>query len=96
MTESNQQQSQKRDVVGEVVSNSMTKTIVVAVGRRIRHPRYKKIITRIKKYYAHDENGDAGLGDVVRIQETRPLSRLKRWRLTEVVRKSKQAGGIAS
>ncbi|MBV9492379.1 MAG: 30S ribosomal protein S17 [Verrucomicrobia bacterium] len=72
--------------VGEVVSNKMDKTIVVAVVRRVPHPKFGKIIKRTKKLYAHDEENRCAVGDVVRVQETRPLSRLKRWRLVEVLR----------
>jgi small subunit ribosomal protein S17 len=70
---------------GVVVSDKMVKTIVVRVDRRTRHPIYGKIITLSKKYYAHDEKKEARVGDRVRIVESRPLSRLKRWRLLEVV-----------
>ena len=66
----------------------MTKTIIVRVERRVAHPRYKKIITRYSKHYAHDEKELAGVGDTVRISETRPMSRLKRWSLVEVVQKA--------
>jgi small subunit ribosomal protein S17 len=73
---------------GTVVSTKMNKTIVVDVERRKAHPLYGKIIKRSKKYYVHDEREEAQTGDFVRIQETRPLSKLKSWRLVEVVRKS--------
>ena len=69
---------------GVVTSAGMDKTIVVAVTDRVRHPRYNKFILRSKKLYAHDENNDAGVGDKVRIMETRPLSKSKRWRLVEI------------
>jgi small subunit ribosomal protein S17 len=82
----------KNQKVGEVVSTKMTKTIVVEVSRRVPHPLYKRIIGKRKKFYAHDEEGRAKLGDVVRIMECRPLSKLKRWRLTEVIRKAVQVG----
>ena len=75
----------RKERVGEVISNRMTKTIVVRVERRFPHPKFKKVVTGYKKFYAHDEKGDAKVGDRVRIEETRPLSRLKRWRLVEVV-----------
>jgi small subunit ribosomal protein S17 len=78
----------RKERVGEVISNQMTKTIVVRVERRFRHPRFKKVVTGYKKFYAHDEKGDAKVGDRVRIEETRPLSKLKRWRLVAVVEKS--------
>jgi len=72
--------------VGTVVSTKMDKTIVVAIERRIRHPLYGKEIRKSKKLYVHDENGNAQLGDKVRVMETRPMSKLKHWRLVEVVR----------
>jgi small subunit ribosomal protein S17 len=81
-------ESKKRELVGEVVSDKMDKTIVVEVSRRVRHPRYQKVMTLYKKFYAHDEKSEAGLGDKVRIVETRPLSKLKRWRLAEVMEKA--------
>ena len=74
--------------VGEVISDVQDKTIIVRVDQRTAHKVYKKIITRSKKYHVHDENGDAKVGDVVKIAETRPLSKLKRWRLVEVVRRA--------
>jgi small subunit ribosomal protein S17 len=75
----------RKERVGEVVSNKMTKTVVVRVERRFRHQRFNKIVTAFTKFYAHDEKNEAKIGDLVRIQETRPLSRLKRWRLVEVL-----------
>jgi small subunit ribosomal protein S17 len=77
--------SKSKQRVGEVVSNKMTKTIVVRVERRFPHPKYKKIIKSYKKFYAHDEKSEAKVGDVVLIAEARPLSKLKRWKLVEVV-----------
>lgn len=71
---------------GYVVKDKMDKTIVVGVERRFRHAKYGKVVRRIKKYYAHDEKNEAKTGDFVRIIETRPLSKLKRWRLVEIVR----------
>ena len=82
----------KNEKVGEVVSTKMEKTIVVEVSRRVPHPLYKRIIGKRKKFYAHDEDGKAKLGDVVRIVECRPLSKLKRWQLAEVVRRAAQVG----
>lgn len=70
---------------GRVISDKMNKTIVVAVERRIKHPLYGRVIKRTTKLYAHDEKGQAKVGDTVRIMEARPLSRLKRWRLVEVL-----------
>jgi small subunit ribosomal protein S17 len=78
----------KNSKIGHVVSTKMAKTIVVEVIRRVPHPLYKRIVTKRKRFYAHDEVGEAQLGDVVRIVECRPLSALKRWRLGEVVRKA--------
>lgn len=74
---------------GRVVSNKMNKTITVAVDRQVKHPIYGKFITKTKKYMAHDENNDAGIGDLVTIAETRPLSKLKKWRLLEIVERAK-------
>jgi small subunit ribosomal protein S17 len=71
---------------GKVVSNKMAKTIVVETVSRVPHPRFGKIIKRSKKFYAHDEEGLAKIGDVVRIEETRPVSKLKRWKLVEVIK----------
>jgi small subunit ribosomal protein S17 len=80
----------KNEKVGQVVSTKMQKTIVVEVSRRVPHPLYKRIIGKRKKFYAHDEQGDAKNGDIVRIIECRPLSKLKRWRLAEVIRRAAQ------
>jgi small subunit ribosomal protein S17 len=85
-------QALKNEKVGEVVSTKMTKTIVVEVSRRVPHPLYKRIIGKRKKFYAHDEQSTAKLGDVVRIVESRPLSKLKRWTLAEVIRRAAQVG----
>jgi small subunit ribosomal protein S17 len=82
----------KNEKVGQVVSTKMTKTIVVEVSRRVPHPLYKRIIGKRKKFYAHDEEGTAKVGDQVRIVESRPLSKLKRWKLVEVVRRAAQVG----
>lgn len=75
----------RKTVKGVVVSNKMQKTVVVRVERTLRHPQYDKVITRAKKYYAHDEANTAQVGDEVVIMETRPLSKLKCWRVVEVV-----------
>ena len=75
----------RKQRVGEVISNTMAKTIIVRVERRFPHPKFKKIITGYKKFYAHDEKNEAKVGDRVRIEETRPISKTKRWRLVEVV-----------
>ncbi len=74
--------------IGTVTSDKMQKTVVVKVDRRVMHPLYKKVITRSKSYKAHDPDNSCGIGDVVRIAETRPLSRGKRWRVLEVVKKA--------
>lgn len=75
----------RKERKGTVVSDKAAKTIVVKVTRRIRHPQYGKEVTISRKYHAHDEKGEAKMGDTVRIEECRPISRLKRWRLVEVV-----------
>jgi small subunit ribosomal protein S17 len=89
-TEPQQSATPKRHLrktrVGEVVSNKMDKTIVVEVVRRVRHAKFGKIIKRTKKFYAHDEKNQCAIGDLVRVEETRPLSRLKRWQLVEVLK----------
>jgi small subunit ribosomal protein S17 len=78
----------RKTVVGNVVSTRMQKTIVVEVERRKAHPLYRRVIRTTKKFYAHDEDNQAHVGDVVRLEETRPLSKLKRWKLQEIVRKT--------
>jgi small subunit ribosomal protein S17 len=83
--------SRRNEKVGNVVSTKMQKTIVVEVEMRKAHPKYKRIIKSSKKFYAHDEQNSARLGDVVRIRESRPLSKLKRWTLEEIVRRSSLA-----
>jgi small subunit ribosomal protein S17 len=87
---SESKQANKQEKVGSVVSNKMAKTIVVEVTRRVPHPLYKRIVTKRKKFYAHDEKGTAQVGDVVRIVECRPMSKLKRWQLGEVIRRAVQ------
>jgi small subunit ribosomal protein S17 len=86
----------RKELVGEVTSNRMNKTIVVRVERRYRHPLYQKEVRAFTKVYAHDERNEARVGDRVRVVETRPLSRLKRWRLVEIVHRAPvRAGGEA-
>ena len=80
--------ARRNEKVGNVVSTKMQKTIVVEVEMRKAHTKYKRIVRSTKKFYAHDEQSSARLGDVVRIRETRPLSKLKRWSLEEIVRRS--------
>jgi small subunit ribosomal protein S17 len=94
-TEKNER-SQRKERVGEVISNKMAKTIVVRVERRFPHPRFKKVVTGYKKFYAHDEKSEAKLGDLVRIQETRPLSKTKSWRLVEVVERNTDVAPVAA
>ena len=96
MTETTQPTRLQKERVGEVISDKMTKTIVVRVERRVTHPRFKKIVTRYSKHYAHDESEQATVGDTVRIRETRPLSRLKRWTLVEVVQKGPVTAAITA
>jgi small subunit ribosomal protein S17 len=84
----------KNEKVGEVVSDKMAKTIVVQVTRRVKHPMYKRVITKRAKFYAHDEENAAKVGDVVRIIECRPMSHLKRWRLGEIVRRAVQVEAV--
>jgi small subunit ribosomal protein S17 len=91
----NQERGHRKERVGEVISNKMAKTIVVRVERRFPHPRYKKVVTGYSKFYAHDEKSEAKVGDRVRIRETRPLSKLKNWRLVEVVEKNTDAAPVA-
>jgi small subunit ribosomal protein S17 len=80
-------EGRRKVLVGEVVSDRMHKTITVKVERRIRHPIYERVIRRSKKYHAHDEHNQCRIGDQVRIMETRPLSKTKRWRLIEIIRR---------
>jgi small subunit ribosomal protein S17 len=84
-------EAHRNEKVGKVVSTKMEKTIVVEVEMRRAHPKYKRVIKSNKKFYAHDEVGLAHMGDVVRIRETRPLSKLKRWQLKDIVQRSSLA-----
>lgn len=79
----------RKERIGKVVSDKMQKSITVAVDRKVKHPIYGKFVSRTTKFMAHDEENVAGVGDTVRIMETRPMSRKKRWRLVEVVEKAK-------
>lgn len=88
------QRGTRKERLGKVISNKMTKTIVVSVERRFQHPQYKKVIKAFTKFYAHDEKSEAKIGDVVLIEETRPLSKLKRWRLTQVIEKGEEAAKV--
>jgi small subunit ribosomal protein S17 len=86
----------RKERLGEVISNKMAKTIVVRVERRFRHPKFKKVVTRFSKLYAHDEKSEAKIGDRVRIQETRPLSKTKCWRLVEIIDAQPAAATVAA
>ncbi|PGH40241.1 MAG: 30S ribosomal protein S17 [Candidatus Nephrothrix sp. EaCA] len=79
----------RKERIGKVVSNKMQKSITVAINRKEKHPIYGKFMNKTTKFTAHDEKNEAGIGDVVRIMETRPLSKNKRWRLVEVIEKAK-------
>lgn len=81
--------NQRKQRTGLVVSNKMNKSITVAVDRQVKHPIYGKFIKKTRKYMAHDENNDANIGDKVRIMETRPLSKNKKWRLVEIIERAK-------
>src|SRR5437763_8680548 len=86
----------RKERVGEVIANKMAKTIIVRVERRFPHPKFKKVITGYKKFYAHDEKSEAKVGDRVRIQETRPISKTKRWRLVEIVERGTEVTPVAA
>jgi len=86
----------RKERVGEVIGNKMAKTITVRVERRYPHPKFRKVVTGYKKFYAHDEKSEAKVGDRVRIEETRPLSKTKRWRLVEVVERGTEVAPIAA
>jgi small subunit ribosomal protein S17 len=83
------ERKRRKTRIGIVNSNKMTKTITVAVERKVKHPIYGKFVKKTTKFHAHDESNTAGVGDVVRIMETRPLSKTKRWRLVEIIEKAK-------
>jgi len=88
--------SHRKERVGEVIASKMAKTIIVRVERRFPHPKFKKVITGYKKFYAHDEKSEAKVGDRVRIQETRPISKTKRWRLMEIVERGTEVTPVAA
>lgn len=79
----------RKERIGKVVSNKMQKGITVAVDRKVKHPMYGKFVHKTTKFHAHDEKNEAGIGDTVRIMETRPLSKTKRWRLVEIIERAK-------
>ena len=95
-TQTAEKRGSRKERVGDVISNKMAKTIVVRVERRFPHPQFKKVVTAYSKFYAHDEKAEAKVGDRVRIEETRPLSKLKRWRLVEVVVKNTDLDRVAA
>ncbi len=88
--------ARRKERVGEVISNKMAKTIVVSVERRFAHAKFKKVVTGYKKFYAHDEKQEAKVGDRVRIEETRPLSKTKRWRLVSVLARDSGVARVAA
>jgi small subunit ribosomal protein S17 len=85
--------SHRSTKMGKVVSTKMSKTIVVQVIMKKAHPLYRRVVAKSKKFYAHDEKGVAHVGDFVEIEETRPMSKLKRWRVTNIIQKAKLVGG---
>jgi small subunit ribosomal protein S17 len=86
-------QSRRSTKIGQVVSTKMAKTIVVETVMKKSHPLYRRVVAKTKKFYAHDENNTARVGDYVEIEETRPMSKLKRWRLKNVIQKAKLVAG---
>jgi len=95
MSDPNANRGHRKERLGQVISDKMDKTIVVEVERRFRHARFKKVVTAYSKFYAHDEKNEAKVGDRVRIQETRPLSKTKCWRLMEVVERNEEPAKAA-
>ena len=89
MSETNITRNLRKVRIGKVVSDKMDKSIVVAVDRRVKHPIYGKFVHKTSRFMAHDENNECGIGDTVRIMETRPLSKRKRWRLVEIIENAK-------
>jgi small subunit ribosomal protein S17 len=83
------ERNSRKERIGKVVSNKMQKSITIAIDRKVKHPIYGKFMKKTTKLMAHDEKNEAGIGDLVRIMETRPLSKSKRWRLVEIVEKAK-------
>jgi small subunit ribosomal protein S17 len=91
-----QQKSSRNTKIGRVVSTKMSKTIVVQVIMKRAHPLYRRVVAKSKKFYAHDESNTAHVGDTVEIEETRPMSKLKRWRLKNIIQKTKLVGEAAN
>ncbi|MBI3901231.1 MAG: 30S ribosomal protein S17 [Chlamydiia bacterium] len=85
MPQENSSRGSRKEHIGVVISNKMDKTVTVLVSRKMRHPKYEKVVERSKKFYAHDESDTIEIGQKVRIAETRPLSKLKRWRVVEAL-----------
>ena len=96
MSENTISRGQRKERSGEVIANKMAKTIVVRVERRFQHPTFKKVVTSYRKLYAHDEKNEAKVGDRVRIEETRPVSKTKRWRLVAIVERNQDAAAVAA
>ena len=96
MTTTTDREARRKSRVGRVVSDAMDKTVVVAVERRVPHPLYHKSVRRVKKYKAHDEENAYKVGDVVRLLETRPLSRTKRWRVAELIQREEVVEALAA
>lgn len=97
MSETNNvEREHRKERVGEVIADKMAKTVIVRVERRFRHPKFQKVLTRYRKFYVHDEKSEAKVGDRVRIQETRPLSKTKCWRLVEILERNKKPELIPS
>ena len=94
-TVTNTARGHRKERVGEVLPSKMAKTIIVQVRRRFAHPKFHKVVTAYKKFYVHDDKGEAKPGDHVRIVESRPLSKLKRWRLVEIIERNKETAGAA-
>lgn len=92
-TATEKQPSRRSTKIGQVVPSKMTKTIVVQVIMKKAHPLYRRVVAKSKKFYAHDEKGEARPGDTVEIEETRPMSRLKRWKLKNIIHKAKLVAG---
>lgn len=89
MEQSNETRKTRKEIIGKVVSNKMTKSIVVSVERKVMHPKYGKFVKKTSKFMAHDEKNESNINDIVRIMETRPLSKNKTWRLVEIVERAK-------
>ncbi len=96
MTEPQNTRGTRKERVGHVISDKMDKTIVVQVDRRVRHAQYEKVLTLSSRFYAHDEKNEEKIGDRVKIMETRPLSRLKRWRLVEILEKGAETVSLSA